>query len=164
MSASVPSDGAGFDLRAAVEGREVLFERLELWWSEAEPPEHDYPTFTLITSADAPGDAPRVEVECPAPEATTFRDLSGEEFKLSPLSAESPGGWVLVDLGRDYKQRGFAAREWVAKDARVHFDERVEDVLEGTFEANLERSAAKGGGNASPIKLTGKFRARAPRW
>jgi hypothetical protein len=163
MSASVPSE-AMFDLRASVDGREILFAQLELWWSEAEPPEHDYPTFTLITSADAPGDAPRVEVECPAPEATTFRDLSGEEFKLSPLASDSSGGWVLVDLGRDWKSRGFPAREWVAREARIKFQEKVEDVLEGTFEAHLERSAAKGGGPGSPVRLSGKFRARAPRW
>jgi hypothetical protein len=153
-----------FDLRASVDGREILFERLELWWSEAEPPEHDYPTFTLITSADAPADAPRVEVECPAPEATTFRDLSGEEFSLAPLATDGGGGWVLVDLGRDWKSRGFPAREWVAKEARIKFDEKVEDILEGTFEAQLERSAAKGGGPGAPMKLAGKFRARAPRW
>ncbi|HVY62707.1 MAG TPA: hypothetical protein VHF22_13700, partial [Planctomycetota bacterium] len=145
MSASVPSE-ATFDLRASVDGREILFERLELWWSEAEPPEHDYPTFTLITSADAPADAPRVEVECPAPEATTFRDLSGEEFRLAPLATDGGGGWVLIDLGRDWKSRGFPAREWVAKEARVKFEEKVEDILEGVFEAQLERSAAKGGG------------------
>jgi hypothetical protein len=163
MSAS-PSSEAGFELRAALDGREVLFERLELWWSEAEPPEHDYPTFTLITSADAPVEAPRVEVECPAPDATTFRDLSGEEFALAPLTSEGGGGWVLVDLGRDWKARGFAAREWVARDAKIKFQERVEEVLEGTFEASLERSAAKGGGTGGPMRLEGRFKARAPRW
>lgn len=163
MSVNPPGDGR-YELRASVDGREVLFDCLELWWADAEPPDHEYPTFTLITSADAPGDVPRVEVECTAPEATTFRDLSGEEFALSPLASESPGGWVLVDLGRDFKSRGFAAREWVARDAKVKFDERIEDVLLGTFEASLERSAAKGGGPGAPIKLSGRFRAQAPRW
>lgn len=154
-----------FDLRATVDGREVVFEQLELWWSEAEPPDHEYPSFTLITSADALGDGPRIEVECPATEATTFRDLSGETFILNPLSGEGPAGWVSVDLGRDYKPRGFPARDWVARTARVTFAEKVDDVLEGQFEAELERSASKGGGSGGgSLKLSGKFRARAPRW
>ncbi len=141
MTAPVPADGGRFELRATVDGRPVTFEHLELWWSEAEPPEHEYATFTLITSADAPGELPRVEVECPAPEATTFRDLGGETFAIAPLAADG-GGWVAVDLGRDYKSRGFPARDWVAREARVRFEDRVDEVLEGTFEADLERSAS----------------------
>lgn len=166
MSASKPSQEVGrFELRATIEGREVVFDGLELWWAEAEPPEHDYPTFTLITSAEAPGNAPRVEVECPAPEATTFRDLGGESFALSPLTVDGSGGWVSIDLGRDYKARGFVAREWVAREATLRFAERIDEGTEGLFEASLERSASRGGGSAgSPMKLVGKFRARAPRW
>jgi hypothetical protein len=164
MSASPSADGGPFELHATIDGKALVFANLELWWSEAEPPEHEYPTFTLITSTEIPGDGPRIEVECAAPEATTFRDLSGESFGLNPLGGDAAGGWVSVDLGRDYKAKGFPAREWVAKEARISFAEKVEDVLEGQFEASLEKSASKGGGNVASIKLSGKFRARAPRW
>src|SRR5437667_10817673 len=101
MSAPVPSQDGTFELQASLDGRAMVFDSLELWWSEAEPPEHDYPTFMLVTSADAPGDAPHVEVECPAPDATTFRDLGGETVTLRPLAADGGRGWVPIDLGRD---------------------------------------------------------------
>lgn len=163
MSAPSPSAEDRFDLCATVDGRDILFERLELWWSEAEPPGQPFPSFTLTTSADAPGDAPRIEVECPARDATTFHDLSGESFALAPLEGDG-GEWVSVDLGRGYKQRGFAARAWVAREARVTFDARGAGAIEGSFEASLERSAAKGGSPGAPVKIAGRFRARAPKW
>lgn len=164
-NAPKPPSGDEFELRATIDGRAVVFPHLELWWAEAEPPEQDHPTFTLATSADLGGDGPRIEVECVARDATTFRDIAGRRFVLAPLSAEG-GGWVTVDFGRDFRARGFPARDWVARRAIVRFDDGIGEVLSGSFEADLERSAAKGGppGPAAPIRLEGSFRARAPRW
>lgn len=152
-----------FELRASVEGRAVVFENLELWWCEPEPPEEEYPSFTLTTGADTPTGAPRLEVESPAPDATTFRDLLKATFALAPLGAE-PNGWVSVDLGKDWKERGFPGREWVASEARIEFDEVAEGVLGGAFEAALERSRAQGDGREGTLRIAGRFRARPPRW
>jgi hypothetical protein len=158
-------DGADrFELRASVEGREVVFDELELWWCEPEPPAEEYPTFTLTTGVDAPPGAPRLEVECAAPDATTFRDLAGASFALAPLAAEKGGGWVSVDLGRDWKERGFPGREWVASEANVRFDTLREGLLEGAFEAALEKSRAGGDARHAALRIVGRFRARAPRW
>lgn len=154
-----------FELSGTIEGRPVRFEDLELWWTEPEPPMHLLPGFTLITCAEAPGDRPRIEIECPVPDATTFRDLRGATFRLSPLSTEAVGGWMSVDVGRDWRPRGFAIRDWVARQAVVRFDDTTEDVLSGTVEAELERSAAKGGPVGAPtVRLSGRFRVKAPRW
>lgn len=154
------------ELRASFGGREVVFRDLELWWSDPEPPDQAHPTFSLVTSSDLPPQAPHLEIECAAPDATTFRDLVGEEFVLAPLSREDPRGWVSIDLGRDFKANGFAAREWVSPAAKLQFEALDGDALEGTFEASLERSAASGRAPAPAgvVRFEGRFRARAPKW
>jgi hypothetical protein len=160
------SNGKSFELRARIDGHEVVFGNIELWWSDPEPPEQESPSFALITSADVPPDLPHVEIECPAPEATTFKDLRGDTFKIEPLAADGAGGWMSLDLGRDFKSSGLPGRAWVARRVELRFEEGEGESLEGALEAELERSAARGGlpAPAQPVKLTGTFCVLAPRW
>jgi len=157
--------GERFDLTATVDGRTVVFERVELWWSEAEPPQQPTASLSLASSPDLPADRAHIEVECPAPGAVTYKALLGAERRLAPLAEAGDGGWLSVDLGRDARARGFACRDWVATEATVRCEAAADGLVTGEVDALLEPSAAKGARvDAPPIRLAGRFRAQAPRW